>query len=62
MLYGANHLHVNRIHILQKMTLTLMNAPNLTYSAPLFHQCVSLLEGCTFCGSNSWKTTVTLRL
>ncbi len=32
--------HVNRIHILQKMVLRLiMNVPNLTHSAPLFHQC-----------------------
>ncbi len=31
--------HVNRIHILQKMVLRLiMNVPNLTHSAPLFHQ------------------------
>ncbi len=29
--------HVNRIHILQKMVLRLMNVPNLTHSAPLFH-------------------------
>ncbi len=32
--------HVNRIHILQKMILTLiMNVSNLRHSAPLFHQC-----------------------
>ncbi len=32
--------HANRIHILQKMVRRLiMNVPNLTHSAPLFHQC-----------------------
>ncbi len=31
--------HISRIHILQKISLRLMNVPNLTHSAPLFKEC-----------------------